>query len=115
MAKNATIFFTQEGHSADANAVVGVATVGTVGGEGGRLLKFRSRGILAQTVEIIVDEGSGDIIIAQETNVIDGQDLLDSLPKDKNGNGYANLPPNTDIRVKTSAGNLDVSVYWEDY
>lgn len=123
MPKNEDIFFTKEGNLTGVAVVTGVpVTVFTADAtNGSKLFMINVATIAGATtaVDLVIDTGGGNEVLGRFTGAVAEKDnLLEkvlSLPSDKNGNVFMNLPPGAIVKVDTTGNDISVGVYAEDY
>lgn len=124
MSKNTSVFFTKNGRSeskvcAAAGGGGSNTTLIEAGIDGSKLLGVSiSKYDAAVTgAELIYNDGTTDHVLRDITPAADFNFLDYNLfPKDRNGNNYLNMPPNSSIIIKAEGTvSITVSAYLEDY
>jgi len=121
MAKNETIFFTKEGKiealSPDSGGVAEEVNVGGV--NGCKLFAIYPQIAISDFVDFSVRLG-GYLVYTSIDNLAQNENILEKLPllKDKNGNKYINLEPDSLVKIRlltTSGGVRDFNILFEQY
>ena len=121
MAKNETIFFTKEGKvealSPDSGGVAKEVNVGGV--NGCKLFAIYPQIGIVNLVSFQVGLG-GYSVYTSIDDLAENENILEKLPllKDKNGNKYINLEPDSLVRIQftvTSAGFRTFNILFEQY
>ena len=120
MAKNETIFFTKEGKVQVLSLENGgVAKEVNVGGVNGcKLFAIYPQIAIFDMVSFQVSLG-GILVYSSINNLASNENILEKLPllKDKNGNKYINLEPDSLVRMQltVSGGYRNFNILFEQY
>tara|TARA_R110000796_G_scaffold244552_1_gene367721 strand:- start:240 stop:596 length:357 start_codon:yes stop_codon:yes gene_type:complete len=118
MAKNETIFFTKDGHIAQAVGFTTIVDVFTAGADGAKIFSIYTPIAVTGSLSLYIKESGGtDVDIFNIENPANTVNLLanqDILPKDAKTNPYINIPAGAKLRASANAA-MTVRVYYEDY